>query len=240
MEPLFLCTRCQQNLPRAAFHEWRGNSPQPRCANCRSIERKLRLYGTICEICNQPGKLASNNCCGSCNADQGLKECKQCHQLAIIGLSIYASKSKCKACMPQPILRQRPNRAVVRANWKLRYGSDVEFKLTTLCRNRLYKALKGKQKIGSAVRDWGCTPAELKSYIESKFEPGMTWQNWGNGHGKWNIDHIKPLASFDLSDRLQFIAAFHHTNLQPLWWEDNNAKSDKLDWSPTHSTQPSI
>lgn len=43
-----------------------------------------------------------------------------------------------------------------------------------------------------------------------------------------NIDHIKPLASFDLTDRSQFLEACHYTNLQPLWSEDNIEKSNKL------------
>jgi hypothetical protein len=42
----------------------------------------------------------------------------------------------------------------------------------------------------------------------------------------WHIDHIRPLASFDLSDPFQFKEACHYTNLQPLWWMDNLIKGD--------------
>lgn len=108
---------------------------------------------------------------------------------------------------------------------KNRMASDPNFKLKLRLRTRLNNALKNNQKSGSAVKDLGCSIEELKSYLESKFLPGMTWENWSK-HG-WHIDHIVPLASFDLSDPDQFLKACHYTNLQPLWWKDNLKKSGK-------------
>jgi hypothetical protein len=57
--------------------------------------------------------------------------------------------------------------------------------------------------------------------MESKFQPGMTWDNRGK---EWHIDHIIPLATFNLQDRRQFLVACHYTNLQPLWARDNMVK----------------
>jgi len=51
----------------------------------------------------------------------------------------------------------------------------------------------------------------------------MNWQN----HGKWHIDHIKPLAKFNPNDYEDVKKANHYTNLQPLWAEENLKKSDK-------------
>ncbi|MEM4726061.1 MAG: hypothetical protein QXG63_03905 [Nitrososphaerales archaeon] len=77
-------------------------------------------------------------------------------------------------------------------------------------------------KRSSSVKDLGCSLEEFKRYLESKFQPGMTWNNYGkNG---WHIDHIKPLCSFDLTDTEQVKLACHYTNLQPLWWSDNLSK----------------
>lgn len=81
-------------------------------------------------------------------------------------------------------------------------------------------------KAGSAVRDLGCTTEELRAYLEAQFRLGMSWDNYGKGG--WEIDHITPLASFDLTDREQFLKACHYTNLQPLWHHENRAKGDKL------------
>ena len=66
---------------------------------------------------------------------------------------------------------------------------------------------------------------KLKQYLEPQFKPEMNWNN----HGEiWEIDHIKPCSSFDLTDTEQQKQCFHYTNLQPLWAEDNLRKGDKI------------
>jgi len=104
-----------------------------------------------------------------------------------------------------------------------RYRNDLVFRLRKNLRNRIRQALKKNQKSGSAVRDLGCTIDQLKQHLESRFNLGMTWDNYG----QWHIDHIKPLASFNLTDREQFLRACHYTNLQPLWAKDNREKWDR-------------
>tara|TARA_B100000161_G_C33415149_1_gene352900 strand:+ start:43 stop:729 length:687 start_codon:yes stop_codon:yes gene_type:complete len=111
-----------------------------------------------------------------------------------------------------------------------RYANDIQFKLKRRIRSRLYDALSGRIKSGSAVSDLGCTIQELKIHLENQFEEGMTWDNWK--HDGWHIDHIKPLSSFDLTDREQFLEAWHYTNLQPLWWWQNTSKGAKINWRP--------
>ena len=103
-----------------------------------------------------------------------------------------------------------------------RLKTDINYKLTCYLRCRLNTTLKGNYKSGSAVKDLGCSIPELKNYLESKFKPGMSWKNWGV-HG-WHIDHIVPLASFDISDREEVLKACHYTNLQPLWAKENLKK----------------
>ncbi len=69
----------------------------------------------------------------------------------------------------------------------------------------------------------GCTVHEARLYIESKFKSGMSWDNYG----EWHIDHINPLVSFDVTKMDQRLEAFHFTNLQPLWAEENQKKGIK-------------
>lgn len=104
---------------------------------------------------------------------------------------------------------------------------DIQVKLAHNLRVRLRCAVGRGTKKGSAVRDLGCSVAECKAYLESKFQSGMTWENYGKDG--WHIDHIKPLSAFDLSDREQLIQACHYSNLQPLWAVDNRRKSDKYE-----------
>jgi|APGre2960657373_1045057.scaffolds.fasta_scaffold72064_2 hypothetical protein len=107
-----------------------------------------------------------------------------------------------------------------------RRKTDIQFKLTQNLRARLNSAIKCNYKAGSAVKDLGCTVEQLKQHLESKFQSGMTWDNWALDG--WHIDHIKPLASFDLTDRKQLLEACHYTNLQPLWAKDNLSKNDSV------------
>jgi hypothetical protein len=103
---------------------------------------------------------------------------------------------------------------------------DPCFRLARILRGRTRMAIKNGQKAGSAVKDLGCSVEELKTYLENRFMPGMSWDNWGLFG--WHIDHIIPLSSFDLTDRTQFLKACHYTNLQPLWATDNMKKGDNI------------
>lgn len=70
----------------------------------------------------------------------------------------------------------------------------------------------------------GCTVEYLRQHLEQQFQPGMSWDNWSISG--WHIDHIRPCASFDLTDPIQQAQCFHYTNLQPLWAKDNMIKKD--------------
>jgi len=107
-----------------------------------------------------------------------------------------------------------------------REATDVAYRLARRLRTRLFVAMKNNQKKGSAVSDLGCSVQHLKLHLELFWDEGMSWLNYGNKPGQWSIDHIKPLASFDLTDRSQLLQAVHYTNLQPLWHVDNMTKSD--------------
>lgn len=109
---------------------------------------------------------------------------------------------------------------------KNRKKIDIQYRITTNLRSRIWKAIKINLKSGSAVRDLGCTIPELKFYLEGQFQDGMTWANWSMEG--WHIDHKIPLTFFDLTNRAQFLQAAHYTNLQPMWAKDNIKKSNKI------------
>lgn len=108
------------------------------------------------------------------------------------------------------------------------YKDPLCRKLATRLRVRLCNAVRRVSRAGSAVRDLGASIPEFRTYMESRFQPGMSWDNWGKGPGKWEIDHVMPLARFDLSKREDVLAACHYTNLQPLWGAENASKGASL------------
>lgn len=107
--------------------------------------------------------------------------------------------------------------------------SSPRGRLEHCLRGRHHRALRDARagKALSTRSALGCTGQELLAYIEAQFLPGMTWAN--HGIRGWHLDHRRPLASFDLSDPEQQRAAFHFTNLQPMWSAENLRKSARYD-----------
>ena len=110
---------------------------------------------------------------------------------------------------------------------KDKLANDPIFKLKYFLRKRIVTAIKKQLKAGSAVRDAGAPMDVVKKHIESLFYGDMAWNNWGK---RWQLDHIKSLACFDLTDREQFLKACHYTNLQPLTKEDHRLKTSQQEW----------
>jgi uncharacterized protein (DUF2249 family) len=63
----------------------------------------------------------------------------------------------------------------------------------------------------------GCDRATLRQHLEGQFEDKMTWENYGVGREKWNIEHIRHMASYRLGEFAQDCAAMSFTNLRPMW-----------------------
>ncbi len=145
--------------------------------------------------------------------------------------SILATRKKYYAANSEAVRTRvseyvRKNRKKINVYLATRRKTDPVFKLCTTLRARIYKAIQfqGVLKPSKTIAELGCTPMQLRDYLEMKFVPGMTWSN----HGEWHVDHVRPLASFDLADPKQFAEACHHTNLQPLWAEENMRKGCKM------------
>jgi hypothetical protein len=108
---------------------------------------------------------------------------------------------------------------------------NSNFRLKKIARCRIYNAIKRlgnveKPRIRYRTEKMvGCTIEQLKAHLEAQFKRGMTWDNHGS---LWHIDHIIPMAHFDVTDENQLLAASHYTNMQPMWAHENLAKSDKL------------
>ena len=182
-----------------------------------------------------------NKVCNKCELNKPIEEyyfrkdsgryrtsCKECSKIAFKAHHEKAYLSKIKP--RKAIYTKEPENIDRHRTWRLNYerhkrATDPLFKLKKNLRTRILKALQQNSKWGSTVRDLGCSIAEFKAYLESKWKPGMTWDN--HALLGWHIDHIVPLSKFDLSDKEQFLKAVHYTNMQPLWCYENWAKHAK-------------
>lgn len=159
--------------------------------------------------------------CGHCNSEF------DCLSLKAKWCSIGCKNIQYNIKYPDRVSAQRLKWQRNNKEYIKQYRSQPDRHLAANLRSRLSKALSRKQKTVSMTQYLGCSLDELKTYIESKFLPGMTWENYSiNG---WHIDHIKPLNLFDLSDPEQLKEACCYRNLQPLWAKDNRSKGDKYE-----------
>ena len=120
--------------------------------------------------------------------------------------------------------RDKVRATLKRHDQKMR-ATSPEYRLKRAMRCRIYTALRGIRKMKKTLGFLGCTAQQLRQHLESQFEPGMTWQNYGS---HWHVDHVFPLAWFDLSDPEQQKKAFGLKNMQPMWATENSRKRDRF------------
>ena len=151
-------------------------------------------------------------------------ECRACHKIQNARWRLR-HLDHCKEVSTAWKHNNREKNLATTKKWqKKQFESNSDYALAHSLRTRLNQALRSNYRAGSAVRDLGCTIEYFRKYIESKFEPGMSWDNRGRWGKVWHIDHIKPLVNFDLTNRRQFMEVCNYKNLQPMWCIENNLK----------------
>lgn len=93
----------------------------------------------------------------------------------------------------------------------------------SLKRQNIKKNLSWEAIVGYSVND-------LRKHLESLWDTSwMTWENYGNGDGKWVIDHIKPKSSFKFEtiDDPEVKKCWGLENLRPYPWRKNLQKGKK-------------
>lgn len=102
------------------------------------------------------------------------------------------------------------------------YYASPSHRIRSAMTTRIWAALKGRTD-GALFSRLAYSQEELVAHLENQFRDGMTWSNYG----KWHVDHIKPCAAFDQTDREQFMECWSLANLTPLWASENMAKGAK-------------
>lgn len=114
-----------------------------------------------------------------------------------------------------------------RAYFKKLASTDPNSKLIQRCRKRVSDACRYGTKVAHTLELLGTNADHFKEHISRQFVDGMTWEAFLNG--EIELDHIRPVASFDFDNPINQYICFNYRNHQPLWCEDNRSKSDK--WS---------
>lgn len=223
------CDKCNLEFPATIefFHKRKSikcgfNSGCKKCVSL--LAEKAREFNTINNI---------QKTCAKCkNTFPATNQFFSNQNVKKDGLRVH-----CVKCRLDPDARWRRlphgQRVSVQENSRrimARRNADPIKKLVHGCRRRVLCAVKAAnvRKHLKTMELIGCSPAFLKEYLESLFKPNMSWSNHGEGAGDkelgWEIDHIKPCASFDLSKPEEQLKCFNYQNLQPLWRHENRAK----------------
>ena len=105
-----------------------------------------------------------------------------------------------------------------------RYRSNPNYRLRMNLARRILLALANQTttKDETTLNLVGCPLDVLVDHLETQFDEWMNWENMGD----WHVDHVRPCASFDLSDPQQQSVCFNWRNLQPLDGDENYKKRD--------------
>ena len=111
---------------------------------------------------------------------------------------------------------------------KTRKSNDPIYKLIGNFRTAIYTVLKENNvtKYGHYFEILGYQPEQLINHLESQFNDGMTWDNYG----EWHVDHKLPITYFKFNEVTdnEFKKCWSLENLQPMWGNENISKSNKI------------
>jgi hypothetical protein len=114
-----------------------------------------------------------------------------------------------------------------------RKKNDIHYKLRLNISNLIYMRLKFRLSNKNGKSTFSFLPYtvdDLIKRLESLFKPWMSWKNYGNKPGYWNIDHKYPDSLFDYKsvEDEEFQKCWALDNLQPMEYIENIKKSNKL------------
>lgn len=229
------CTKCHLEKELAKGKRWckdckneyerqrRKKNPEIKIeSNKKEQERYYKKKLEIAEIIIDSNK---NKVCSICNEDKSLDN-------FYIAKCKGTIRSMCKECNSnkRKIYYQNNREKTIEQTNKYkveRMKTDIDFKLERRLRCRIYQAFKA-QSNEKTNRTWkyiDCNPNYFKKWIEFQLYDNMTLENYGKF---WHIDHVKPCASFDLSNPEEVNKCFNWKNLRPYKSEKNLQKNSKI------------
>jgi len=218
------CPTCkvEKTINQYNKNKKRKDGLQRECRDCNHIHHN-KHYHTKKSIRLTENLQINHKICSECSNELPFEQFNK-SKLGRFGLS-----GECKLCLNKRNKQWLDNGG---RDWSNQYrkdkkASDPQFKLKHILRLRLLDALKRDNitKRHSALELLGCSVEQCKHHIEQQFRPEMNWNNHGS---YWEIDHIIPCDSFDLTNIKQQKQCFYYTNLQPLTISENRSKKNKI------------
>lgn len=223
-----ICPKCIEEKPKTAFNKNKGHKDGLEF-QCKECQKKY----------NKAYRIA--------NADRLLKKARQWkssnHQYCLDYSKQWVKNNpeRAKANAKRWAKENLKKRKEISKKWYLLHKEKAR-EYTRITGARLRSTPLGKLKRNMSImvclslkgrkaqRHWenvvGYTIENLKDHLQKLFQPGMTWNNYGKGG--WEIDHKRPIASFNFADETEIRKCWSLKNLQPLWSHENKIKGKKF------------
>lgn len=183
-----------------------------KCSRC-NIEKKFDEFNKL-----KSGKFGLSSHCKACQSkyDYENREVFLCYHKE----KRFRELKKFKAYDKKYKSENREKQNSYRRNkWK----EDINFRIKDQLSGRIHSYLrKHNNKTDKTLNYLGCSILFYKEYLESLFLPQFDWNNYGV---IWEIDHIEPISSFDLTKDENVYKAFNYKNTMPLFKTTEIAES---------------
>ena len=231
-----ICRKCKIEKPAELFYKnkKRKDGLSSYCIDCQlkackqCVSNKVHVEEKECNGCHKVKK--ANEYYSDVSKKDGLGTmCKECtnrknHKWKMENLEKYTEcgykyrmKTKDKKRKYDSVYLQK------------RINGDEYYKHV----RRICSCIRGiviKKSKGSKYEKYlGCSIEFFRKHIESLFQEGMSWRNYGDHRNDgWSIDHIIPVSKFNLNNEEELYKCFNYKNTQPLWWWQNQIKFSKV------------
>lgn len=211
-----VCIKCKKEKPLEEYHKDRSRKDGHReaCKDCRC--KYPKIIEKSCKRCGKLFKLSGKRklslyCTRQCAIKTNREDKKINDKNSREKINKYFRAYRAKIKQEDPLYRVK---------------ASIGSRIRGAFKDRSFRKENTTKDI------LGCGFEDFKNYIESKFEPWMTWENYGLYNGTenygWDIDHIIPIKLAETKEQL--IELNHYKNLQPLCSFINRViKRDHLD-----------
>lgn len=107
---------------------------------------------------------------------------------------------------------------------KIKRRQNPYYALKEALKVRIFDVLKSSKK-ETTSKLIGCSNEDLKIWIETHFNENISWDNYGI---YWHLDHVVPIAFFELTNEDERYMCFNWLNIRPLEKTRNISKSDNI------------
>lgn len=260
MEQLKVCNKCNKskNLSEFSPNKLGKNGVHSICRLCKNnqyIRKEKSKTHRVCRKCNlnksngnfykrSNGYLGIGTICEKCSRQESRDSYYKNKKLGKLKIKtkITLSFKVCRKCNTNKKINEFKSqqawacsscRQETRRECQNTYNSNNKFKVAI--RNLVYQSFKRACE-GSYIKSQrtedilGCSMKYFKGHLETQFQEGMNWDNYGKINSEtnkvWHIDHKIPLTSAKTEEDI--IKLCHYSNLQPLWALENIKKSNKI------------